>query len=95
MTDIIAFDMPDTTAFDRYRVVFVDEDEGEWALTIGPTGNVPNGVCMTTEHVSTDPYPGEVPIEVESLPAPVRKAIDNELRLLDDYLKPNFKLDKF
>lgn len=77
---ITAFDMPDTYAFDRYRVLFTIEGEA-WALSIGPTGNVPNGVCMTTEHTSPTPYPGEVPIEIADLPEPVQRAVENEKRL--------------
>jgi hypothetical protein len=86
-TTIIAFDMGDDCPFfDRYRVVFVTEDDGEWALSIGPTGNHPQGVCMTTECVSTEPVRGEVTVEVDALPARVQRAIENEIRLYHGYL---------
>lgn len=66
--------------FDRYRVQFDIEwmDEGE--LLVGPTGNVPNGVCMWAEGV----YPQrghEVEVDALDVPAPVRRAIKNEIRL--------------
>lgn len=69
--------------FDRYTAEFHDwENDSEYALVIGPTGNVPNGVCMTL-----DPWNGpddecekELSLqEVRELPRPVRKAIAGEI----------------
>ncbi len=62
--------------FERYTAYFADGS----ALLIGPTGNVPNGVCMWVDtgpelgHTAdTDP---DATIERSALPEPVRRAID-------------------
>jgi hypothetical protein len=70
--------------FDRYTVEFEFDYDGSreiYALAIGPTGNAPNGVCMTL-----DPWMGfdsdETMVDKRDLPKPVRSAIANELLLI-------------
>lgn len=56
--------------FDRYTAVFADDGD---ALAIGPTGNVPNGVCM---HLGYSPtVSDDERVEFDALPEPVQRAI--------------------
>lgn len=55
--------------FDRYTAVFPDGH----ALAIGPTGNVPNGVCMSVELHSALSVHDRV--NFQELPVAVRVAI--------------------
>ncbi len=71
--------------FDRYRVQFHDDGMDDGELLIGPTGNVPNGVCMWAE----GQYPcaaDETEVLYANVPEPVQRAIINEIALQAELL---------
>lgn len=72
MPDVHVYDNGGVT-FDRYTAEFPDGD----VLLIGPTGNVPNGVCMYAEGGASEDYDGE-PVSFFAIPEPVQQAIRAE-----------------
>ena len=61
--------------FDRYTVIFSDGS----ALNVGPTGNVPNGVCMWADTWREGYQPEGKWITWRSVPRPVRTAAKKAL----------------
>lgn len=67
----------DGRTFDRYFVVLHDYG---YALGIGPTGNVPNGFCMSIapEEYVIGPHLGRI-ITIDEMLEPARLAVEREL----------------
>ncbi len=72
--------------FDRYSAGFETGPDPEaeefdtYSLMIGPTGNAPNGVCMSSEYPADD---GDgAPVVWADLPEPVQRAIIGEMDLV-------------
>lgn len=74
--------------FARYTVFLYDENaDYEYALGIGPTGNVANGFCMTVDAVQ-GPHLGEE-IDLEQMTEAARRAVEDELRSMTGAILPH------
>lgn len=71
---VTVYDGGEAAGFDRYTAFY---DDGDMALAIGETGNVPGGVCM---HVTAErgPHLGDV-VPLADLPEPVRRAVEEAM----------------